>query len=425
MARAGAWSKLLPPALGSAPAIEANLREHLLAHDQQLLLSLSRAGDVRPAYAVDLLGRRTLLNRAASAELAPADLATLWKLVRRATLNPQLRAQTLRLENHRLMRLQITPVMAGDEPVGAVVTLTEERVRESLGRLEAEDWTPFSAAAKRMSALMKAAHQTCAERAPALLVGEAGVGKTALALAIHRNSRWGGTLRPVDCAAGPGPTELWSALEPAEPEGCGTVVLERIEDLSLPAQAWLVSYLDRGAGGEGPRLLATATADSLDALRAARVRSDLLDRLAANLMLVPPLRERADEIPEIVRQTVREAPAGVVPPGELVRPGVMRALQRYRWPGNVRQLRNVLYQALRLRPRQAIDITALPAEIGLEAGLRRDTRFRRIELDAILHALHDCGGNVSSAAQQLGLSRATLYRRLGTARNAFDGVQPR
>jgi two-component system C4-dicarboxylate transport response regulator DctD len=271
-----------------------------------------------------------------------------------------------------------------------------------------------------MLALMRAARETCAERGPALVVGEAGTGKTALALAIHRNSRRGGVLRPVDCAAGLGLTELWSVLEAAAPEGCGTVLLERIEELSLPAQAWLISHLDRGAGEESPRLLATATADSLDALRAGSFRTDLLDRLAANLLLVPPLRDRGDEIPEIVRQTVREAPAGVVPTGELVRPGAMRALQRYRWPGNVRQLRNVVYQALRLRPHQPIDITALPTEIGLEAGLRRETRLKRIELDAILHALHDCGGNVSSAAQQLGLSRATLYRRLGAARHAID-----
>jgi DNA-binding NtrC family response regulator len=274
-----------------------------------------------------------------------------------------------------------------------------------------------------MSALMQAARQTCEERGPALIVGEAGSGKTALALAIHRNSRQGGTLRPIDCAGSPGMSELSSMLEAAETEGGGTVLLERIEELSVSAQAWLLSYLDRGEGGDCPRLLATATADSLEALRAGRVRSDLLDRLAANLLPVPPLRDRADEIPEIVRRMVREAPAGVLPWGELVRPGAMRALQRYRWPGNLRQLRNVLYQALRLRPHQPVDITALPTEIGLEAGLRRDTRLKRIELDAILRALHDCGGNVSSAAQQLGLSRATLYRRLGNARHAFDGIQ--
>jgi DNA-binding NtrC family response regulator len=274
-----------------------------------------------------------------------------------------------------------------------------------------------------MSALITAAREACAERSPALIVGEAGSGKTALALAIHRNSRWSGARRPVDCAAGPGPTELWSVLELAEPEVGGTVLLERIEELSVTAQAWLVSYLDRGEAREGPRLVATATAESLDALRAGRVRSDLLDRLGANLLEVPPLRDRADEIPEIVRRTVQDAPAEVAPAGEPVRPAAMRALQRYRWPGNVRQLRNVILQALRLRPHQPIDIAALPTEIALHAGLRRDTPLRRIELDAILRALHDCGGNVSSAAQQLGLSRATLYRRLGTARNAFDGVQ--
>jgi DNA-binding NtrC family response regulator len=414
-----------PLAPEPAATIEANRREHLLAHDQLLLRSLTEAGDARPACAVDLLGRRTLLNRAASAELAPADLAILWNLVRRAIPSAEGRAQSLRLQNRRLVRLQITSVMAGDEPVGAVVILTEERSGEPWGRPGPEDWSPLSPSAHRMSALIKAAREACAERTPALIVGEAGSGKTALALAIHRNSRWGGARRPVDCAAGPGPTELWSVLELAEPEVGGTVLLERIEELSVTAQAWLVSYLDRGELREGPRLVATATAESVDALRAGRVRSDLLDRLAANLLVVPPLRDRPDEIPEIVRRTVQEAPAEMVPAGELARPGAMRALQRYRWPGNVRQLRNVVMQALRLRPHQPIDITALPTEIALQAGLRRDTPLRRIELDAILHALHDCGGNVSSAAQQLGLSRATLYRRLGTARNAFDGVELR
>src|SRR3989442_4024420 len=160
MARAGAWPTLLPLARQSSASIETSLPERLLAHDQLLLRSLSEAGDLRPAYAVDLLGRRTLLNRAASVELGPADLATLWSLVRRATLDPGFRAMRLRLQNRRLMRLQIAPVMADDQPVGAVVTLTEER--KSPGRLEPDDWSPFSPSAQRMPALMRAARQTCA-----------------------------------------------------------------------------------------------------------------------------------------------------------------------------------------------------------------------------------------------------------------------
>src|SRR5437867_1034647 len=134
MGRAGVWPMLMPAAGRSAFAAEAALREHLLAHDQLLLRSLSEAGEVGPAYAVDLHGRRTLLNRPASAELTPADLATLWNLVRRATQNPGFRPRRLRLENRRLMRVRITPVVAGDEPVGAVVTLTRERGRESQRR---------------------------------------------------------------------------------------------------------------------------------------------------------------------------------------------------------------------------------------------------------------------------------------------------
>jgi transcriptional regulator of acetoin/glycerol metabolism len=94
----------------------------------------------------------------------------------------------------------------------------------------------------------------------------------------------------------------------------------------------------------------------------------------------------------------------------------MQALQRYWWPGNVRQLQNVVREALEARPRQAIHATALPPEILAQTPMPRRGGIERIELDAILAALYESGGHVSSAAKQLGLSRATLYRRLRIAR---------
>jgi transcriptional regulator of acetoin/glycerol metabolism len=102
--------------------------------------------------------------------------------------------------------------------------------------------------------------------------------------------------------------------------------------------------------------------------------------------------------------------------GERIQPEAMQALERYAWPGNVRQLQNVLRRALEARPRQAIHATALPPEIQAQATSPRRGRIERIELEAILAALAESGGNVSLASKQLGLSRATVYRRLRAAR---------
>ena len=90
----------------------------------------------------------------------------------------------------------------------------------------------------------------------------------------------------------------------------------------------------------------------------------------------------------------------------------LTVLASYRWPGNVRQLQNVLYRALALRPRAWIDVRTLPAEIVANAGSRQLGRIEQLEVDAILGALRTTGGNVSRAAEHLGLSRATVYRRL-------------
>jgi transcriptional regulator of acetoin/glycerol metabolism len=106
----------------------------------------------------------------------------------------------------------------------------------------------------------------------------------------------------------------------------------------------------------------------------------------------------------------------LLPMGERIQPEAMQALQRYAWPGNVRQLHNVLRTALEVRPRQAIHATALPAEVQAPANLPRRGRIERIEHEAILAALAESGGNVSLASKELGLSRATVYRRLRAAR---------
>jgi transcriptional regulator of acetoin/glycerol metabolism len=406
---------LLPLARESALAIATQMREHVLRDDQMLLRALTDAGEHQAAYAVDRAGNRTVLNRAASFEIGPMDYANLWPLVRRAMSSPDVRRQEYRLENRRRVRLQIRPLEANGEPVGAVVILSGDR-SHARHELADEDWAPFRIDAGGTAAMMRAARDVMHARSPVLIVGEAGAGKSALAVAMHRNSRHGAALAVIDCAGGLTAAGLEAEWRLATSGGArSAILLERVDELGVEVQAALLVHLD-GSDAAGPRVLATATAESVESLRGRSVRSDLLDRLAASAILVPPLRDRRDEIPEIARRALHDVSPMLLPMGERIQPEAMQALQRYAWPGNVRQLHNVLRTALEVRPRQAIHATALPAEVQAPANLPRRGRIERIEHEAILAALAESGGNVSLASKELGLSRATVYRRLRAAR---------
>jgi transcriptional regulator of acetoin/glycerol metabolism len=188
----------------------------------------------------------------------------------------------------------------------------------------------------------------------------------------------------------------------------GTVLLERLLDLQPPLQARLVGLLD--SPRSRPRILATASVDTEAELRSGPLRHDLLDRLAVQVVRVPPLRERAHEIQEIALEVVRELTGDYLP--QPISKEALGVLQTYQWPGNVRQLQNVLRRALLLRPRGQIDMEALPPELVLAAAEPRFGLIEQLEGEAILRTLQSTGGNVSKAALLMGLSRATVYRRL-------------
>ena len=409
-------SLLLPLARESALAIATEMRDHVLRDDRLLLHALTEAGEQRAAYAVDRAGHRTVLNRAASFQIGPADYANLWPLVRRAVAAPDARRQEYRLENGRRVRLQVRPLETDGEQVGAVVILTDDHSHPPRHKHAAENWAPFRVDAKGTAALIRAARELALARTPVLIIGEAGAGKSALAAAMHRNGRHKGGLAVIDCAGGLtsiGFEAEWSLAASAGDDG--TILLERVDELGPEAQAALLVHLDDSFTA-CPRVLSTATGESVESLRSRGVRSELLDRLAASAVLVPPLRDRRDEIPDIAKQALHELNPSLLPLGERIQPEAMQALQRYAWPGNVRQLQNVVRGALEARPRQAVHVTGLPPGILAQASMPRRSGIERIELEAIEAALYECGGNVSLAAKQIGLSRATLYRRLHGAR---------
>jgi DNA-binding NtrC family response regulator len=167
------------------------------------------------------------------------------------------------------------------------------------------------------------------------------------------------------------------------------------------------------------RILCATRRDLLAEVASGHFREDLYFRLVVYPIELPPLRERRGDVLLLVEDILRRLNAG----GRQVRvhPRALSALTRYPWPGNVRELINVLQRALLLRQGEEITLAELPAcitarpgatPIDTQGGGPAVTPLRELERSAIEHALASAGGRVDQAAKLLGISRATLYRRM-------------
>jgi PAS domain S-box-containing protein len=271
-----------------------------------------------------------------------------------------------------------------------------------------------------------------------LIEGETGVGKELVAHGIHTASlRGSGPFIAVNCA---GLSEHLIASQlfghrrgaftgaVADQEGFfeaaagGTLFLDEIGDLPLTMQTSLLRALQEKEiirlGESKPRtvdvrVLAATNRDLAAEVRAGRFREDLFYRLRVARLRVPPLRERRDDIPLLLAAFL-----DAERPLEL-RADVMTLLQAYDWPGNVRELRNTAeYMTIHCRD-DVVRPAHLPPEIrgGRVAqpdasGAARPEADDAVERDRVLDALDRAGGNRTRAAGLLGISRATLYRRL-------------
>jgi PAS domain S-box-containing protein len=275
--------------------------------------------------------------------------------------------------------------------------------------------------------------------ATVLLLGETGVGKSWLARRIHqRSARGKKPFFDINCA-GLAPQLLESELFGyergaftgaagtkrglVEAADGGTLLLDEVGELPTNVQAQLLTFLDerrfRRVGGTrvmqaDVRILAATNVNLADRVASGRFRKDLFYRLSVFPISMPPLRERLDEIPGLARSILAELGGRA---SRRVRtnlaPGVTSALQRYDWPGNLRELRNALERALILSRGDTIALRHLPPEIRTSAtASERPMRLADVERAHILRVLELSGGNRTRAAEILGISRSTLKRNL-------------
>jgi transcriptional regulator with PAS, ATPase and Fis domain len=205
----------------------------------------------------------------------------------------------------------------------------------------------------------------------------------------------------------------------------GTLFLDEVSELSPTGQTALLRVLQesevvRLGAGARRRVDVRVVAASNKALRGevaqGRFREDLFYRLDVLSITVPPLRQRVEDIPGLAQAFLGQAEAEVGRSGLSFSDEAIAALQAFTWPGNVRQLRNVVLRAAATAPRQQIEAADLPPDVRLPAAASPAAPGLAPagggEAQALASLLESCEWNVARAAAELGVSRMTLYRRL-------------
>jgi two-component system nitrogen regulation response regulator NtrX len=304
---------------------------------------------------------------------------------------------------------------------------------------------------------MKALRQQIKLMAPTngrvLIYGESGAGKELVGRAMHAESlRKDRPFVELNCAAIPedyieselfgyrhgavpgGPTEKRGTFERADG---GTLFLDEVGDMSLKTQAKVLRALDEQrflpVGASHPvhvdvRVIAATNKDLEEEIARGNFREDLFYRLNVIPFFVPPLRDRKEDIPLLVKEFLQQFGAEYGRPHVEMTEDALATLKQYHWPGNVRELRNLVERVLILNPKaQRIERKHLPMLVYRGPGKTdsgrsisaRGEEFSSLlrareayERDYILKKLDEFHGNVSRAAEGLGLERSHLYRKM-------------
>lgn len=284
--------------------------------------------------------------------------------------------------------------------------------------------------------------------ATVLILGESGVGKELVARTIHRNSqRSRERFVQVNCAAIPddlieselfghekgsftGATE--KQIGKFEQADRGTIFLDEVGDMSLKTQAKVLRVLQEGEVERlgsartikvDVRVIAATNKDLEDEIQKGSFREDLFFRLAVIPIQVPPLRERREDIPALVRHfgELISRDSNLKP--KRVTPAAMEVLQKYRWKGNIRELRNAVERMMIMSTGDTIDVVNVPDAIrfdrparvsdngGEKPGTLREFK-ENAERAFLVEKLRESGWNISKTAEVIGTPRSNLYKKL-------------
>lgn len=334
--------------------------------------------------------------------------------------------------------------------------------------LESEDYElGFVGGAESMQQVFKLIGQVAASDATALITGESGTGKELVARAVyHHSNRNSQPFLAVNCAAIPEQlleSELFGhergsftgatnqRIGKFEQCNKGTIFLDEIGDMTPPTQTKILRVLQSGTfervGGNSPikvdvRVIAATNKPLEQAVAARQFREDLFYRLNVVRIHIPPLRDRRDDIPLLVNYFLKKLARDQGREPKSIATAAVRALEKYHWPGNVRELENVIRRAHVIAKSEAILPGDLPTEVtgqGATSGpvpttaadgsttdaatlarqlfqiAKRDPKLKiipTVERELVIQALKEMDNNQVRAAKLLGITRATLRKRI-------------
>jgi DNA-binding NtrC family response regulator len=325
--------------------------------------------------------------------------------------------------------------------------LEERRLRSENLRYRQELQARFAAkhivgVSRSMVEVYRVAARVANSDTAALIIGETGTGKELIARAIHAGSpRADQPFVPVDCTTLPEAlveSELFGHERGAftgagatrrglfEAAGGGTIFLDEVGDLPTPLQAKLLRVLQerdiRRVGGTeripvDVRIIAATHGDLRARVRAGEFREDLYYRLNVVTIHLPPLRERREDVSLLAQHFVEKYAARRQRQAPLLAPEALARLTAYPWPGNVRQLENVVERAVTLASGPAVLAEDLDLEPAGPIACGPTLPAAGMPLDEVKHwyvrhVLEETGGNKQQAAEILGVDRRTLYRLL-------------
>jgi transcriptional regulator with PAS, ATPase and Fis domain len=327
----------------------------------------------------------------------------------------------------------------------------------SVGRRERDAYSGIIGQSQQLREVLTKIDKVAGGDANVCIMGESGTGKELIARAIHRNSpRRDRPLVTLDCTAIPEglmESQLFGhrrgsftgAVEHRNGvfalADTGTLFIDEISELPLPLQAKLLRVIQAHefveVGGSQPiqtdiRLITASNKDLRGAVADGTFRADLYYRVAVVMIHLPPLRERREDIPQLVQHFLERFSTVHRRPVPTITPRAMEILTSYAWPGNVRQLENCIEQAVVLANEETIDVDVLSLDhrepkkmAGHHEAAQAGLTLREVEQEHILRTLHTVNGNRTRAARLLGISlRCLQYKLKSYAQSEGGSLEP-